>query len=104
MSPELGGRTLDARLDRLIIERDANGAVTARIIDFKTNRPPPARPEETPAAYLRQLAAYRAAVAQLYPGAAIETSILWTAEARLMEIPPSLTGPALIRAMRELSD
>ena len=101
--PELDGRKLDARLDRLIVRRDADGAVMARIIDFKTNRPPPGRPEDTPEAYLRQLGAYRAAVAQIYPCAEIETAILWTAEARLMIIPEALTTPALSRALQDLA-
>ena len=45
--PELGGRKIDARLDRLILRRDPSGAVTVRIIDFKSNRQAPKRVVKT---------------------------------------------------------
>ncbi len=102
--PELSGRRIEARLDRLIVSRDANGGVTARIIDFKTNRRAPSRIEDTPEAYLRQLGAYRAAITQLYPDARIETAILWTVEARLDVIPPKMVDSAFARAIAELSN
>ncbi len=41
-------------------------------------------------AYLRQLAAYRAAIAAVYPGKSIACKILWTAGPSLMAIPESL--------------
>jgi len=102
--PELGGRRIEARLDRLIIRRAPDGAETVRIIDFKTNRQTPARAEDAPEAYLRQLGAYRAAVSQLYPRGRVETAILWTSTAQLMEIPPELTAAALSRAIAEFSE
>jgi ATP-dependent helicase/nuclease subunit A len=46
------------------------------LADFKTGRPRPAA--ETPAAYVAQLALYRAAVAPLYPGKAVQCFVIWT--------------------------
>ena len=40
-----------------------------------------------PAAYVRQLALYRAVLLQLYPDKAIRAALLWTDVPDLMEIP-----------------
>ncbi len=48
------------------------------ILDYKTNRPPPERPEDVAPAYIAQLAAYRAALGKLFPGRAIRAALLWT--------------------------
>ena len=42
-----------------------------------------------PAAYLDQLAAYRAAIAAIYPGRAVRCALLWTDGPRLMAIDPA---------------
>ncbi len=57
------------------------------IVDFKTNRPPPTEVDAVPDAYVLQLAAYRAAVAQIFPGLAVRAALLWTDGPRLMELP-----------------
>ena len=49
-----------------------------RSADFKTNRDPPTRPEDTPVLYLRQMAAYRAVLRAIYPGRAVEAALIWT--------------------------
>ena len=51
------------------------------IADYKTNRPAPRRPEDAPAAYVAQLALYRAVLAKLYPGRAVRAALVWTAGA-----------------------
>lgn len=56
------------------------------IVDFKTNRPAAEKVAEVPSVYIRQLGAYRKLLAEVYPGRKIETWILWTDTARLMEI------------------
>ncbi|MGR3465308.1 double-strand break repair helicase AddA [Limimaricola sp.] len=91
--PALGDRRLHGAIDRLVIEKDRVLA-----IDFKTNRVVPERPEDTPEGILRQMGAYAAMLAQLWPGRRIEMAVLWTANARLMPLPPDLVMAALRRA------
>ena len=56
------------------------------VIDFKTNRPPPQTEAQVPDIYVRQMAIYRTALGQIYPGRRVRCVLLWTVEARLMEI------------------
>lgn len=79
--PELGGR-LHGTIDRLLIEADRVVA-----IDFKSNAIVPAGPAEIPEGLRRQMAAYAAALAQVYPGRTIEAALLWTRTAQLMPVP-----------------
>lgn len=65
------------------------------IADYKTNRPPPETPEATDPLYIRQLAAYRGALASLYPGRRIRCVLVWTDGPKLMEIPDRLLESAL---------
>ena len=81
----VGGKAIAGRIDRLVVDE---GRVT--ILDYKTNRPPPTRLEEVPELYLDQMAAYRAALALVYPGAEIRCALLWTDGPRLMEMPGAL--------------
>jgi ATP-dependent helicase/nuclease subunit A len=81
------GRTqgLTGQIDRLLVrERDCV------ILDYKSNRPPPMQASQVAFAYLRQLAAYRAAIAVIYPGKSISCKILWSAVPSLMDIPAAL--------------
>jgi ATP-dependent helicase/nuclease subunit A len=75
------GRALSARVDRLVVSADA-----VWVVDYKTNRPPPQDAAGVAPAYIAQLAAYRAALHQIYPGRRIRTLLLWTDGPRLMEI------------------
>lgn len=84
--PELGeGTVLSGQIDRLAVTKDK-----VLIVDFKTNRLPPEKAEQVPLIYLKQMAAYRAALAPIYPGKRIETALLWTAAPLLMPLPDSL--------------
>ncbi|TNC48178.1 double-strand break repair helicase AddA [Rubellimicrobium rubrum] len=85
---------LHGLIDRLIVTPEA---VTA--IDFKTNRVVPESPDQVPESILRQLGAYAAMLAALYPGREVRTAVLWTRHARLMELPSSLVMTALQRAV-----
>ena len=85
MQEENRRRKLSGRLDRLVV---SDGAVA--IVDYKTNRPPPERPEDVAPVYLRQMAAYRAVLAQIYPGFTIDCCLLWTDGPRLMSLPGAL--------------
>ncbi|MEL7486364.1 MAG: PD-(D/E)XK nuclease family protein, partial [Pseudomonadota bacterium] len=86
---------ISGQIDRLAVTDEA-----VLIVDYKTNRPPPARPEDAGEAYLAQMAAYRALMREIYPGQRIKSALLWTFEARLMELPDALLDHAFARSMR----
>lgn len=77
-------------VDRLIVTPDR-----VTVIDYKTNATLPATPAEVPAGILRQMAAYRAALAGIYPGRAVETAVLWTAGRQLMWLPDTVLDTAM---------
>jgi ATP-dependent helicase/nuclease subunit A len=58
--------------------------------DYKTDRAPPASPAATPEAYLRQLAAYRAILQDIFPTLTVDCTIIWTETATPMSIPADL--------------
>jgi ATP-dependent helicase/nuclease subunit A len=78
------------QIDRLAVSDEA-----VLIADFKTDRAPPARAEDTPQSYVRQLALYRAVLARLYPDRPIRAALVFTEIPVLMEIPPVLLDAAL---------
>jgi len=75
------GKPVAGQIDRLCVQEDA-----VWIIDYKSNRPPPQRVEDVSPAYRKQLAAYRAVLADIYPGKPIRCFLLWTYGPSLMEI------------------
>jgi ATP-dependent helicase/nuclease subunit A len=77
-----GTLAVSGQVDRLAVISNA-----VLIADYKTNRPAPRRFEDVPPAYIRQLALYRAVLAQLYPHKLIRAALLWTDAPDLMEIP-----------------
>jgi ATP-dependent helicase/nuclease subunit A len=81
---------LTGQIDRLAVSDHE-----VLIADYKTNRPPPESPEDTDPLYLRQLAAYRAALRELYPGRRVRCCLVWTDGPRLMEIPGEVLDAAL---------
>ncbi len=92
-APVTGGRIL-GRIDRLVVADDGILAV-----DFKSNRAVPGRAEDVPEGILRQLGAYRAALAPVWPGRPIAVAVLWTRTARLMAVPAVLADAAFARAL-----
>jgi ATP-dependent helicase/nuclease subunit A len=83
------GQVLSGQIDRLVVEDER-----VLVVDFKTLRPPPGSEAEVAPVYLRQLALYRAALAQIYPRHEIRCALLWTEGPRLMPISPErLAGP-----------
>jgi ATP-dependent helicase/nuclease subunit A len=91
-APALGGPMIGV-IDRLIVSETHVLAV-----DFKTNAVVPASPGETPEGLLRQMGAYAALLGPLYPGRRIDTAILWTRTATLMELPHDLVSGAFADA------
>jgi ATP-dependent helicase/nuclease subunit A len=76
-----GTFTVSGQVDRLAVsEREV------LIVDYKTNRPPPEAASQVALAYRRQLALYRALLAEIYPGRTVRAFLLWTAVPLLMEI------------------
>ncbi|GLR65532.1 double-strand break repair helicase AddA [Acidocella aquatica] len=60
------------------------------IADYKTDRAPPDTAELIPPGYLRQLAAYRAILAQIYPRHAVVCLLIWTQSAVAMQVPDAM--------------
>jgi len=85
---KVGDDIISAQVDRLYVD-DEN----VLVVDFKSNRPPPSDVDSIPTAYLNQMAAYKVLLAEIYPGHAITSALLWTEEARLMEIPEQMLMP-----------
>lgn len=80
---------LEGQIDRLAVLGDG-----LLILDYKTNRPPPLAESEVAPAYIGQLAAYRLALRQMFPGKTIRAALLWTDGPRLMEISSALLEAA----------
>ncbi|KQT33639.1 DNA helicase UvrD [Sphingomonas sp. Leaf412] len=73
------GRVIAGTVDRLLV---ADGVV--RVIDYKTGRHVPADAADVPPYHRAQMAAYRAALAVIFPDARIEAALLYTAGPRLI--------------------
>jgi ATP-dependent helicase/nuclease subunit A len=76
-----GGRPVAGQVDRLAVTQEA-----VHIIDYKTNRPAPMSLEAVPAAYRRQMQAYRAILSKVYPQKKIVCALLWTEGPRLLRL------------------
>jgi len=81
----VGTRMIAGTIDRLLILPDR-----VQIIDFKTDRRPPDRTDAIPGAYLRQMAAYVAALRVIHPGRRVEAGLLYTATPQLFVLPDEL--------------
>jgi ATP-dependent helicase/nuclease subunit A len=79
------GQVIAGTADRLLVE-----PTRVLVADFKTARRPPAALEDVPLSTLRQMAAYAAALAAIYPGRTIEAAVLYTQTPRLIAIPAEL--------------
>src|SRR5690606_23964935 len=75
------GRLISGQIDRIAILEDK-----VLIIDYKTNRPPPASSADIPEIYKIQMAAYADTLREIYPGRNIKVGLLWTYGPTLMEI------------------
>ncbi|MGE0724394.1 MAG: double-strand break repair helicase AddA [Alphaproteobacteria bacterium] len=75
----VGATAISGQIDRLVVTDTA-----AVVLDYKTNRPPPASEGEVAPIYLRQMAAYRQAVRAIFPDRAVRCALLWTDGPRLM--------------------
>ncbi len=80
----VGGRIIAGQVDRLAVD-----AHEVLVIDYKTNRVPPATRAQVPVIYLRQMAAYSTLLEQIYPERRIRCALLWTQGPRLMALDDS---------------
>jgi ATP-dependent helicase/nuclease subunit A len=80
-----GGAVVSGTVDRLLVEE---GRVL--VADFKTGRQAPATLADIPAAHLRQMAAYRAALRIVFPDRPVETALLYTSAPLLHALPDAL--------------
>ncbi|MBI6629480.1 double-strand break repair helicase AddA [Pontibaca salina] len=95
VTAEIGGVRFHGVIDRLVVSDEMILAV-----DFKTNATVPANTATTPEGLLRQMGAYAQALQQIYPNRPVQTAILWTRTAQIMELPGGLISSALTRALR----
>jgi ATP-dependent helicase/nuclease subunit A len=80
--PELGeGARVHGRVDRMTVTDHE-----VFIVDFKTNRPPPALETDLPPVYATQMALYRAAAARIFPDRRIACALVWTDGPLLMPL------------------
>ncbi|RFP05603.1 hypothetical protein BGC30_12340 [Novacetimonas hansenii] len=92
----VGDTVVVGQVDRMAVTDDE-----VLLCDFKTNRQPPARVEDTPVLYLRQMASYRALLCMLYPGRRVTCILVWTEGVRVSVLPDALVAanaPARIAA------
>ncbi|MET0747996.1 MAG: double-strand break repair helicase AddA [Rhizobium sp.] len=93
----MGTLTLDARsyavsgrIDRLAVLDDR-----VVVLDYKTNRVPPATIEAIPFAHKAQLAIYREILAPLYPGKRIDCILVYSEDATIHTLSDTVLGSAL---------
>lgn len=88
-------------VDRLLVDEKL-----VRVIDFKTGLRAPDGPETVPEAHVRQMAAYAAALAVIFPGHRVEASLLYTAGPdliRLSDAQLAANKPGLVDTEQSLS-
>lgn len=86
----VGGIVITGQVDRLAISGGE-----AWIIDYKTNRPPPAEVRNVSPSYLRQMALYREVIRQVHPAISVRAALVWTFETRMMVLPDQMLDAAL---------
>jgi ATP-dependent helicase/nuclease subunit A len=101
LAATVDGVVVAGTADRLLIEE-----TRITVVDFKTTRRPPASAAELPVATLRQMAAYTAALAAIYPGREVRAGVLYTHAPVLFELEPEVLAShkqALQSAQQSLS-
>jgi len=81
----LGSHVVAGQVDRLVVQQDR-----VIIVDYKSNRPPPADIRDVPRTYMRQMAAYRTVLRPVFPERPIDCALLWTEVPYLMALPGEL--------------
>ncbi len=82
LAATVGEQVIAGTADRLLVTPDR-----VLVADFKTARRPPGNLAQVPASTMRQMGAYAAALAVIYPDRVIEAAVLYTQTPRLIPIP-----------------
>ncbi|MXO72396.1 double-strand break repair helicase AddA [Altererythrobacter buctensis] len=82
LAATVDGQVIAGTADRLLVQE---GRVL--VADFKTARRPPASLAEMPESVLKQMGAYAAALAVIFPGKRVEAAVLYTQTPQLIAIP-----------------
>lgn len=82
------GSVIAGTVDRLLVTE-----TSVKLIDFKTGRSVPASIQEIPAAHLRQMAAYVAALEVIFPDRKIMASLLYTSGPTIYALDEMLLRP-----------
>lgn len=96
----VGEAVIAGTVDRLCVGPDR-----IQLVDFKTGRIAPIGVDEVPTAHIRQMAAYAAALAVIFPDRTIEAGLLYTSAARLITLPSALLAahkPGFVAAQENL--
>jgi len=78
------------QVDRLIATDKA-----VLVVDYKTDSVVPERLDDVPAAYVAQLALYRAVLTRIYPGKLVRAALIFTTGPLLLEVPSPTLDAAL---------
>jgi ATP-dependent helicase/nuclease subunit A len=81
---------LSAQVDRLRVTDDV-----IFLVDYKSNRRPPARVDDVDLAYIAQMAAYRELARSIWKGRHVKCGLLWTHHPDLMWLPDGVMDAAL---------
>lgn len=73
VSGVIADQVISGQIDRLVISEKE-----IWIVDYKTNRPPPKKPEDVLPVYRKQLFSYRDLIQKIYPDHTIHCGLLWT--------------------------
>ena len=83
-----GGAVIAGTADRLLVT-----PAVIRVVDFKTGRAVPSSPAQVPAAHLRQMAHYVAALEVIFADRPVEAALLYTSGPVLHSLGPELLAP-----------
>ncbi|MCD8571486.1 MAG: double-strand break repair helicase AddA [Alphaproteobacteria bacterium] len=75
------GTLVSGQIDRLLVTDDK-----ILIVDYKTNRAPPAEAKDIPEIYIRQMRSYAALLRAIYPGREVAAALIWTDGLKLMPV------------------
>nr|WP_235425394.1 double-strand break repair helicase AddA [Croceibacterium mercuriale] len=90
LAATVDGQVIAGTADRLLVT-----PTRVLVADFKTARRPPASAAAIPAATRRQMAAYVAALAEIYPGRRVEAAVLYTQVPVLYALDPVASAGTL---------
>ena len=95
----VGDKVIAGIVDRLLVDD-----TRVRVIDFKTGSRVPKTPDDVPVFYLRQMAAYVAALRVVFPGREVDAALLFTAGPALLVLPDELLAQHAVKSDGELKD